>query len=132
MKKKNVIKIIEAHPNVRFRLVIPPSSIARWCEYYERGEVQYRIDSLEYALSVLLHYNNVEVYAFDDAFDITTDLNKYSDTIHYDSETNEWITKEIYNNKHSIDDGVALESYIKKISALYISYNYKQLNQYVR
>lgn len=129
---QNVIKVIEANPNVIFRLVIPPSSIARWCEYYERGEVQYRIDSLEYALSVLINNKNVEVYAFDDAFDITTDLNKYSDTIHYDSETNEWMVKDIYNNKHRINDGIDLESYMVIITDIYTNYNYKQLNKYVR
>ena len=129
---QNVIKLIEAHPNVRFRLVIPPSSIARWCEYYERDEVQYRIDSLEYALSVLINNKNVEVYAFDDAFDITTDLNKYSDTIHYDSETNEWMIKDIYNNKHRINDGIDLKSYMDIITDIYTNYNYKQLNKYVR
>ena len=128
---QNVIKVIEAHPNVQFKLVIPPSSIARWCEYYELGEVQYRIDSLEHAL-FLLQYKNVEVYGFDDAFEITMDLNKYSDTIHYDSETNGWIVNEVYNNRHSISDGVSLQSYIKSISDFYNNYNYRQLNQYVR
>lgn len=129
---QNVIRVIEAHPNVKFRLIIPPSSIARWCEYYERGEVQYRIDSLEYAISVLLQYENVEIYAFDDAFDITTDLNKYSDTIHYDSDTNEWIICEVYNNRHDIPDNSSLQSYIKNITDMYTNYHYKQLNKYMR
>lgn len=127
---QNVIKVIEANPNVIFRLVIPPSSIARWCEYYERGEVQYRIDSLEYALSVLLHYNNVEVYAFDDAFDITTDLNKYSDTIHYDSETNEWMLIQINEGKHRITNR-SRSVYSEKTMKYYSGYIYDRLNVFI-
>ena len=59
-------------------------------------------------------------------------LNKYSDTIHYDLETNEWMVKDIYNNKHRINDGIELKSYMDIITDIYTNYNYKQLNKYVR
>lgn len=127
---QNVIKIIEAHPNVRFRLVIPPSSIARWCEYYERGEVQYRIDSLEYALSLLLMFENVEIYGFDDAYEITTDLNKYSDTIHYDFDTNGWMLKQINEGKQKITNKNR-NAYLERTMKYYSGYKYDKLNEFI-
>ena len=128
---QNVIKVIEANPDVIFRLVIPPSSIARWCEYYEQGEVQYRIDSLDYALSILLQYKNVEAYAFDDAFEITTDLNKYSDTIHYDSETNENLLYSIKREENRIGKET-LSDFIKCILGKYSDYDYSGFNDYIK
>ena len=128
----NIIPVIEKYPQVEFKIIIPPSSIARWAEYCFNNQVEYRIAGLEYALRELISLQNVEVYAFDDAYDVTTNLVLYSDTIHYDSETNGWIVNEVYNNRHSISDGVSLQSYIKSISDFYNNYNYRQLNQYVR
>ena len=127
---QNVIRVIEAHPNVKFRLIIPPSSIARWCEYYELGEVQYRIDSLEYALFILVQYENVEVYGFDDAFEITMDLNNYSDTIHYEKRVNEYILNSISEDK-SVINRERITTFIDCIRKNYAEYNYSGLNVYI-
>ena len=127
---QNIIRVIEAHPNVKFRLIIPPSSIARWCEYYELGEVQYRIDSLEYALFILVQYENVEVYGFDDAFEITMDLNNYSDTIHYEKRVNEYILNSISEDK-SVINRERITTFIDCIRKNYAEYNYSGLNVYI-
>ena len=78
----------------------------------------------------LLNNKNVEVYAFDDAFEITTDLNKYSDTIHYDSETNEWMLIQINEGKHRITNR-SRSVYSERTMKYYSGYIYDRLNVFI-
>jgi len=126
----NVLPVLNKYPNVKFKLVVPPSSVAKWADYYQIGEVLWRIDGLSYALDTLLKYDNVEVYAFDDLFDVTTDLNLYSDTIHYDASVNALILDEMarINHRVNVDNK---EQYIESIKSFYGNYDYQSLNEYI-
>lgn len=127
---RNVLPVIEKHPEVCFKLVFPPNSIAKWAEYYQNNEVIWRIDGLGYALDTLLKYDNVDVYAFDDLFEVSTNLNLYSDTIHYDASVNALMLDEIAKNKHRVDLGNK-EQYIESIKNFYGNYDYQSLNEYI-
>ena len=126
----NVIPIIESHPEVRFVVVVPPSSIARWAEYCLDHKVEYRIEGLEYALGELLRFSNVQIYAFDDAYDVTTNLDLYSDTIHYNSSVNAWMLQCIADNRHRVDKK-NINVYIDGIKGMYGRYSYSELNRYI-
>lgn len=128
---KNIIPIIEANPEVEFKVVVPPSSIARWAEYCTDNQVEYRIAGLEYALGELISLPNVEIYAFDDAYDVTTNLNLYSDTIHYNSSINEWMLECVYSGEHCLDN-TSFREYFDKIRCLYEEYDYSSLNRYIK
>ena len=93
-------------------------------------KVEYRIDGLEYALGELLSYSNVQIYAFDDAYDVTTNLDLYSDTIHYNSCVNAWMLQCIAEKKHIVDKN-NINEYIGGISGMYAQYDYSNLNQYI-
>lgn len=126
----NIIPVIEKYPRVEFKIIIPPSSIARWAEYCLNNQVEYRISGLEYALGELISLQNVEVYAFDDAYDVTTNLDLYSDTIHYNSSINAWMLHCIYDNRHRVDKN-NINEYIGVIKGIYVEYDYSELNQYI-
>lgn len=129
--RKNVIPVIEANPEVEFVLVIPPSSIAKWAEYYNKGQVEYRIAGLEYALPILLKYDNIKLYGFDDAFEVTENLELYCDTIHYDESINEWMLDEINAGNHRLTfDGY--QGYVNIIRERYVNYDYFQLNEFIK
>lgn len=126
----NIIPVIEKYPQVEFKIVVPPSSVARWAEYCLNNQVEYRIDGLEYALGELILLPNVEIYAFDDAYDVTTNLDLYSDTIHYNASINEWMLKSVYNGGHYLDNTLFLE-YFDGIRKFYLEYDYSLLNRYI-
>ena len=126
----NIIPVIEKYPQVEFKIVVPPSSVARWAEYCLNNQVEYRIDGLEYALGELILLPNAEIYAFDDAYDVTTNLDLYSDTIHYNASINEWMLKSVYNGGHYLDNTLFLE-YFDGIRKFYLEYDYSLLNRYI-
>jgi len=126
----NILPVLEENTTTTFMMIIPPSSIAKWAEYYNHSEIDWRLDGLQYALPMLLSYENVIIYAFDDEYDITTDLNHYSDNIHYDAGINEWMLNEISAGKHRITlDNY--QDYIDEVRQFYNSYNYEELNQFI-
>lgn len=126
----NILPVLEKYENTRFIIIIPPSSIAKWAEYYTRGEINWRIDGLEYAIQYLIDNENVELYGFDDELSVTTDLELYSDDIHYDADVNSWILEEIYQGNHLVNRENSSE-YIAKIRAFYNNFDYEKLNQYI-
>jgi len=126
----NIVSVVSKYPDVTFKLVIPPSSVAKWAEYYSKGEVEWRIDGLEYALPIVLNENNIEVYAFDDVFYVTENLELYCDTIHYEASINELMLEEIAKNGHRVNSNNYKE-YISRIREFYANYDYSRLNEYI-
>ena len=126
----NVYTVIEENPYVEFKLVIPPSSIARWAQYYEEGSIEYRISGLRFALKELAKYDNVQLWAFDDDFYVTTNLELYSDSIHYDQSINKRMLEEISLRHHSISSD-NVDEYCDRIMEYYLNYQYVVLNKYI-
>lgn len=126
----NILRVINAFSEVKFIIIIPPSSIAKWAEYYSNGEIEKRIEALDQALSLILECDNVEVFAFVDAFDIATNLNIYCDRIHYDSSVNAYMVDCINKMEHSICEN-DYQDYINAIQRFYKEYDYTTLNQYI-
>lgn len=128
--ESNVFPVISNNPDITFKLVIPPSSVAKWAEYYCKGEVDWKIDSVEFAIPLLLQFENVELYGFDDEYAVTDNLEKYSDTVHYDKTINAWMLEQIKTNQHRITVDNYSE-YINGIRAFYSNYDYTTLNEYI-
>ena len=125
-----MLPVIEAAQGTDFDILIPPVSVAKWAEYYNNDELEYRLDGYEYILSLLVQYDNVTIYGFDDVYELTNDLNKYCDTIHYDSEVNEWLLKEIAAKNHIISRD-NYTNYVNLLKEYYLSYDFTTLNQYI-
>ena len=76
-------KYIEARPDVRFYVYVPPYSILFWDYSLLNGRLEAEICLLERVYSKLLEYDNVELYYFQDDKDIITNLDNYRDYSHY-------------------------------------------------
>ncbi len=126
----NMVPVIEANSDVKFKLLIPPASLGKWAEHYNKGEVAYYLDGMEYVLSILTDYDNVTVYGFDDEFSITNDLNRYCDAIHYDADVSEWIFEEISAGRHEINKDNYKE-YVDGLREYYLNYDFTVLNEYI-
>ena len=125
-----MVPVIKANPDIRFILLIPPASIAKWAEYYSEGKLTYVLDGMEYMLSLLTEYDNVEIYGFDDAYEITGDLDRYCDKIHYDAGVSEWLLEEVSKGEHRIDKDNYRE-YTDDLKAYYMNYDFTILNEYI-
>lgn len=122
--KQNVTSLAGKHPETTFLLFFPPYSIAYWGEGYENGTLNQQIDAEKFAIELLLEYENIELYSFNDCWDIVTNLNNYKDHLHY----GEWINTKML---HMIHDGVGrltkdnYETYIERERNFYLNYTYQ-------
>ena len=61
---------------------------------------------MKYGIGLLVAEENIHVYGFDNKYEITTNLDRYMDTIHYDAKVNDLILESILKgeNELSIED----------------------------
>lgn len=122
----NIINVTRKYPDVQFYLVYSPSSIAKWCRYYNSGEVSYRIEGSRTAAELLLQEKNIQLYSFLNDYEMICDLDNYRDTIHYDADINSYMLKAIATEKNRL----ALENYedhLKQAEDFYLNYDYRSL-----
>lgn len=89
--EKNYGNLVKSHSDTEFYFFIPPYSIYSWESLYQNGQLSFQIWAQAEACRILLEYPNVHVYDFTDRMDIITNLDNYSDSLHY----GEWINSEI-------------------------------------
>lgn len=86
---------IEAHPDTRYYFFFPPYSMSWWDCAYVNGELEEKFYILEQTFPVLLSYDNVEVYYFQNDEDIVSNLDYYMDLVHYSPEINQYMLTRI-------------------------------------
>ena len=89
----NVVSLIEAHPDTEFVFFFPPFSILYWDRELRSGTFDATMDATEYAISVLLSYDNVRLYFYQAEEEIISDLDHYKDYSHYGNWINNMITE---------------------------------------
>ncbi len=94
---------IEAHPETKFYVFIPPYSMLWWDNVYRDGDTESYLYNMEHTMEVLLSYDNVEFYYFQNDRDVITDLENYMDTLHFSPEINHYICDSMINGTHRID-----------------------------
>ncbi len=122
----NVVSVVLEHPDTEFIIFMAPVSVAKWCELYGKGEAFYRVRRYETALEYLTQMPNIRLFGFQDCFDITTDLSRYSDSVHYDADVNSQILQMIHDGEHEITVD-NYEDYIERIEEFYMNYDYMEL-----
>lgn len=90
-----VAQQIESHPDTRYFFFFPPYSMSWWDCAYVNGDLEEKFYILEYALPVLLSYDNVEVYYFQDDVQIIGNLDNYMDLVHYSPEINQYMLERL-------------------------------------
>lgn len=122
----NIIRVTEMYPEVSFHLIYAPPSIARWAKYYRWGDMQCRIESKKTVTSMLLQQKNIEIYTFQNDFDLVCNLDNYQDTVHYRPEICEYIFDSIAQGKCKLTSE-NYDSYFKEIENFYKQYDYYSL-----
>ena len=92
--EQNIIRLALEHPETEFYLFYPPYSIVAWDRWNQIGSLTMNIEIMRYASSLLMGYDNIHLFSFNDDFDMICDLNNYKDLEHY----GDWINDEILEN----------------------------------
>lgn len=124
----NLVSVVEENPDVTFYFFIPPLSILWWDDLNQtsREVLLRRIDLEQMVIEMLLPYENVKLFSFEDETNIVCNLDLYSDMIHYTEEVNGQMLVEMANGQHLITQENYLD-YLQQIRSFYGNYDYDQL-----
>lgn len=127
---QNIIDNAKQYPNVTFYYFFTPYSAIWWYNLVNSGTIYQQIEAEKYVIELLLEYDNIKLFSFNNRLDITTDLNNYKDELHYGG----WINSLILKWMH---DGTGLitnenyQSYIDEELNNYLTFPYESLNNQI-
>lgn len=124
--RHNITSLAEEHPETTFLYFVPPYNVAWWGEHYSSGDLDKISDAEKTALSAMLKYSNIRIYLFTRETDLTTDLDRYVDTVHYNDSVNSQILTWIHENRDLLTDD-NIDAYLSEQRDFYGTYDYKSL-----
>ncbi len=121
--EKNVISIINEHPETTFYLFFSPYSICYWDEANSQGTINWYIDAEKVAIELLLECPNVKLFSFTNDFDTVCNLDNYRDQIHYGEWYNSTILERMKSEEYMLTKENYLD-YLEEIRSFYNNYDY--------
>lgn len=122
--EQNVIRFAVEHPDTQFYLFFPPYSIVSWDSWQRKGDLIRNIEIMRYASELLIPYENIHLFSFNDDFDMICDLNNYKDFEHY----GDWINEKIFiqmKNEQSRLNEENRNAHFDSLLAFYSQYDYE-------
>lgn len=98
---QNIMPHIRDNPQIQFYIFYPPYSILAWINTSEDGLLEDALAMNRYVFESTKRFKNVKIFNFQDAGDITLDLENYRDPTHYSPAINELII-----------DSIAMDAYL--------------------
>lgn len=123
---RNILPLIEAHPDTTFTFFFVPFSILYWDTDLRQGEFDAMMDATLYTIQALLEHNNAEVYFFQDRWDIATNLDNYKDYSHYGSWINSYMTQAIASGDGKLTQETCVET-IESMRSFVHSYDFDSI-----
>lgn len=101
-----VTEIIEDSPETEFYLFMPPYSVLFWDNAIRQGIHEAILNAQEQALTRLAAYDNVHLFYFMNDAKTITNLDNYTDSVHYSPAINAHLTETMakYPTGISVDD----------------------------
>lgn len=93
---------IEKHPQIQYRFIIPPFSMLWWDCAYTNGTLEKNFYILEQVVPRLLVFDNVEIYFFQNDYDVMCNLDYYMDMIHYSPDINQYMLEQLHGGRSPI------------------------------
>jgi len=111
---KYILKVVKDNPNIKFIFFYPPYSILTY-KSMNKQNLDSFFEVKKFINMQLKSLPNVQIYDFQDDWDVITDLDNYKDITHYHSKINSYMLKQISNKEKlaNIDDYI---NFMKKIS----------------
>ena len=112
----HLLPLLEKYSETEFLIFFPPFSIME----YRGGNVDEYIKFKSRYVDTLLRVENVKIYDFETAFQITEDFNNYKDLRHYSSKINSWMISCMKRGDYLVtgdNKDMLLEKFRSRISA---------------
>lgn len=125
---QNVTSLAKEYPEVTFYYFFPPYSAVWWNTEIASGNVYRQVEAEQYIIELILSCDNIRLYSFNDKTEITTNLNHYTDVVHY----GEWINSKILRWMQRGEGLLTKENYEAYLAwelDFYTSYDYESLNE---
>lgn len=123
---KNVLSIVKANPNTDFYLFWTPYSIIFFDEANQNGSLKNILRWEKEALELMLPYENIHFFSIYDDFETITDLNNYTDYLHYHEDVNSYLLRCMASGEHELTMD-NYEEYCQKIWDFYNAYDYDRI-----
>ena len=96
-------KIISENPNIKFEIYFPPYASIYWVFADKYGEkdklLNFKIEAIEH----LKKNSNVKIYDFQNAYNITNNLDNYKDIVHYNPKISKKILELIKKENYEVN-----------------------------
>ncbi|RLA77539.1 MAG: hypothetical protein DRG78_17215 [Epsilonproteobacteria bacterium] len=99
---KFLVPLVKNNPNINYIIFYPPYSILTYSKMEEDGSLDGFIETKKYIFQKLHKYNNIKLFDFQVANNITHNLNNYKDMTHYHQKINTWMLEKIKQNQFLI------------------------------
>lgn len=113
---KEIVERIANYDDIHFSLTFPPKSILWFRLLDEKGILDDKEFAQLYLLEKVNDLENVDVYNFQNAYDITENFEIYHDLNHYNKSGNDYMLKSIKDKNH-ITDKVNYKSEMKDLKS---------------
>lgn len=97
---QTLIKAIKNHPDTQFKLLYAPKGILWYKLLDQEGILEKKLDTLTYIVDKASELPNVEIYNFQNVFELTEDLNIYHDITHFSNKGNYYMADAIAEKRH--------------------------------
>lgn len=125
---KNIAELARENPQVDFYLFYPPYSICFWEALYNTKQLNAQISAEKLATELLVNIPNIYLYGYADKIEIVSNLDNYTDSLHYSEEINSEILRMIADG-----DGILTadnyEEYYHNLKILYETFDYSELRR---
>ena len=123
---KYMIDSAVTNSDVEFYYFFSPYSIADWKNRKDNNTILRRIEKERLMAELMVPYENIHLFAFDNRTDIITDLNNYKDEMHYASWINSLIMKWMSVDKYRLTES-DISEYFDEMTDYYLNYDYEKI-----
>lgn len=122
--EQNFLPMIREYPETDFYIFVPPYSSVRWDTRMRNKRMDFYFEILNIYFDELTKYDNVYLFDWSDRFEITTDLNYYCDTIHYNGALSSMMLEWMKNGEGRMTQE-NYRAHFKKIKEFYENYDFE-------
>lgn len=98
----NFLPFIQKYPETKFKIFYPPYSILAYKDMKIKGWLDEFLKFKLYIASLTAEHQNIHLYDFQLAEEITHNLNNYKDLTHYHQKINKWMLLQMRGENYSV------------------------------
>ncbi len=116
--EQNFVKLAKDNPDITFFCFFPPYSILHWNVLKNTRQLSAQLLADQITIEALLEAPNIQIYSFSEEKEMISNLNNYTDALHYGDWINDRILEWISRGEHRITEDNYIQ-YLDNIRYLY-------------